>query len=56
LGSANFPEGTAIEQTSDFAGKISEIALEFEDVRFVSTQAGRNDSGTDPFRQAAWRR
>lgn len=46
---ANFPEGTAIEQTSDFAGKIREIALEFEDVRFVSTQAGRNDSGTDPF-------
>jgi cobalt-zinc-cadmium resistance protein CzcA len=46
---ANFPEGTALEQTSAFAERIREIALEFEDVSFVSCQAGRNDSGTDPF-------
>ena len=46
---ANFPEGTALEQTSEYASRIREIALEFPDVRFVSCQAGRNDSGTDPF-------
>ncbi|MGV3608964.1 MAG: efflux RND transporter permease subunit [Planctomycetaceae bacterium] len=46
---ANFPEGTAIEQTNAYAVRIREIALEFEDIQFVSCQAGRNDSGTDPF-------
>ncbi len=46
---ANFPEGTALEQTSEYAAKIREIALEFPDIDFVSCQAGRNDSGTDPF-------
>lgn len=46
---ANFPEGTALEQTNEFAHRIREIVQEFEDVKFVSCQAGRNDSGTDPF-------
>jgi cobalt-zinc-cadmium resistance protein CzcA len=46
---ANFPEGTALEQTSQYATRIRELALEFKDVQFVSCQAGRNDSGTDPF-------
>jgi heavy metal efflux system protein len=46
---ANFPEGTSLEQTNVFASRIREIALEFQDIRFVSSQAGRNDSGTDPF-------
>lgn len=46
---ANFPEGTSLEQTSAFGRRIREIAKEFQDVKFVSVQAGRNDSGTDPF-------
>ena len=46
---ANFPEGTALEQTSRYAERIREIASSFEDIQFVSCQAGRNDSGTDPF-------
>ena len=46
---ANFPEGTALGQTSEYGRRIREVALEFPDVRFVSVQAGRNDSGTDPF-------
>ncbi|HEY3787691.1 MAG TPA: efflux RND transporter permease subunit, partial [Urbifossiella sp.] len=46
---ANFPEGTSLEQTSEYGGRIREIALDFEDVKFISVQAGRNDSGTDPF-------
>ncbi|SFI16135.1 efflux RND transporter permease subunit [Planctomicrobium piriforme] len=46
---ANFPEGTAMEQTNAFAAEIRDIVMSFEDIRFVSSQAGRNDSGTDPF-------
>lgn len=46
---ANFPEGTAIEQTNLYALRIREVIREFEDIQFVSCQAGRNDSGTDPF-------
>jgi heavy metal efflux system protein len=46
---ANFPEGTSLQQTSEFGKRIREIALEFKDVEFISVQAGRNDSGTDPF-------
>lgn len=46
---ANFPEGTSLTQTSTFGRRIREIAMEFEDIRFISVQAGRNDSGTDPF-------
>ena len=46
---ANFPEGTALQQTSLYGRRIREVVLEFEDVKFISVQAGRNDSGTDPF-------
>lgn len=46
---ANFPEGTSLEQTSAYGRRVRAVALEFGDVRFVSVQAGRNDSGTDPF-------
>ncbi len=46
---ANFPEGTSLEQTNDYGRRIREVALEYEDVQFISVQSGRNDSGTDPF-------
>jgi cobalt-zinc-cadmium resistance protein CzcA len=46
---ANFPEGTSLQQSSEYGRHIREIALEFPDVQFISVQAGRNDSGTDPF-------
>jgi len=46
---ANFPEGTALRQTGEYGRRIREVGLEFPDVKFVSVQAGRNDSGTDPF-------
>jgi cobalt-zinc-cadmium resistance protein CzcA len=45
----NFPEGTALPQSSEYGHRIREIALEFPDVKSISVQAGRNDSGTDPF-------
>jgi cobalt-zinc-cadmium resistance protein CzcA len=46
---ANFPEGTSIDQTAEFGDRIRSIASEFPDVTFVTSQAGRSDSGTDPF-------
>jgi cobalt-zinc-cadmium resistance protein CzcA len=46
---ANFPEGTSLPQTARFGAHIREIVLGFPDVRFITVQSGRNDSGTDPF-------
>src|SRR5262249_8657407 len=46
---ANFPEGTSLEQSSKFGAQLRKIALEFPDIKFIGVQAGRNDSGTDPF-------
>jgi cobalt-zinc-cadmium resistance protein CzcA len=46
---ANFPEGTSLRQSSAYGRRIREVVLEFPDVRFIAVQAGRNDSGTDPF-------
>ena len=46
---ANYPEGTSLEQTHEYGKRIREIALEYEDIEFISAQSGRSDSGTDPF-------
>lgn len=46
---ANFPEGTSLQQTSLFGRRLREVALEFSDIQFATAQAGRSDSGTDPF-------
>jgi cobalt-zinc-cadmium resistance protein CzcA len=45
----NYPEGTSLEQTSEYGRRLREIALEFPDIDFAIVQAGRNDDGTDPF-------
>lgn len=46
---ANFPEGTSLEQTAEYGNRMRAIIRELPDVTFVMSQAGRNDSGTDPF-------
>lgn len=46
---ANFPDGTQIEKTNEFAGRLREIAGQYRDVEYAVTQVGRNDDGTDPF-------
>jgi cobalt-zinc-cadmium resistance protein CzcA len=46
---ANFPEGTSLDQTARYANRMRGLIHEFPDVTFVTSQAGRNDSGTDPF-------
>ena len=46
---ANFPEGSSLDQTAAYANRMRGLIHEFPDVTFVTSQAGRNDSGTDPF-------
>jgi cobalt-zinc-cadmium resistance protein CzcA len=46
---ANFPEGTSLEQTAEFGNRMRSLIRELPDVTFCMSQAGRNDSGTDPF-------
>ncbi|MCE9603754.1 MAG: CusA/CzcA family heavy metal efflux RND transporter [Planctomycetia bacterium] len=46
---ANFPEGTSLEQTAEYGNRMRKIVRDLPDVTFVMSQAGRNDSGTDPF-------
>jgi cobalt-zinc-cadmium resistance protein CzcA len=46
---ANCPEGTSLPQTSAYGRQLRALALEFPEVEFITVQAGRNDSGTDPF-------
>jgi cobalt-zinc-cadmium resistance protein CzcA len=46
---ANFPEGTALQKSSEYADELRSLIREFPEVSFAVSQAGRNDSGTDPF-------
>src|SRR5262249_18840561 len=46
---ASFPEGTSLNRTAEFGSRLRAIARDFPDVTFATSQAGRNDSGTDPF-------
>ncbi len=46
---ANLPAGISLKKSSEIASKIRSITLQFPEVKLVSSQTGRNDSGTDPF-------
>lgn len=46
---ASFPEGTSLDRTAGFGNRLRAVAREFPEVTFATSQAGRNDSGTDPF-------
>ncbi len=46
---ANFPDGSSLQQTSEFGRRLRQIAAEYEDIDFAVVQTGRNDDGTDPF-------
>ena len=46
---ANMPDGMSLEQNAKYGNMIRQILLDFPDVQFCMTQAGRNDDGTDPF-------
>jgi heavy metal efflux system protein len=46
---ANFPAGISLEKSADEARSIRHILEQFPEVALVSSQSGRNDSGTDPY-------
>jgi heavy metal efflux system protein len=46
---ANLPSGISLEKSAEMAARIRALILESPEVRLVSSQTGRNDSGTDPF-------
>ena len=46
---ANLPSGISLEKSAEVAARIRALILQSPEVRLVSSQTGRNDSGTDPF-------
>lgn len=46
---ANFPAGISLEKSAAEASRIRHILETFPEVQLVSSQSGRNDSGTDPY-------
>ena len=46
---ANLPAGISLYESARLAGKMRSVLREFPEVSLVSSQSGRNDSGTDPF-------
>ena len=46
---ANLPPGISLEKSAEVAARIRELILQSPEVKLVSSQTGRNDSGTDPF-------
>jgi cobalt-zinc-cadmium resistance protein CzcA len=46
---ANLPSGISLEESAKVASRIRSILREYPEVLAVSSQTGRNDSGTDPY-------
>src|SRR5260370_11489127 len=46
---AHLPSGISLEQSAEVAARMRALVLASPEVRLVSSQTGRNDSGTDPF-------
>jgi cobalt-zinc-cadmium resistance protein CzcA len=46
---ANLPPGTSLAKSAEIAGDMRQLIRQSGEVKLVSSQTGRNDSGTDPF-------
>ncbi|MBI3470808.1 MAG: efflux RND transporter permease subunit [Candidatus Solibacter usitatus] len=46
---ANLPPGISLEKSAEVGAQIRRILSQFPEIHLVSSQTGRNDSGTDPF-------
>jgi heavy metal efflux system protein len=46
---ANLPAGIALPASADVAAKIRALIRQSPEVKLVTSQSGRNESGTDPF-------
>ena len=45
----NLPPGISVEKSAAVAAKVRDTLRSFPEVKLVSSQTGRNDSGTDPY-------
>jgi cobalt-zinc-cadmium resistance protein CzcA len=45
----NLPPGISLEKSAEVAAHVRGILRQFPEVKLVSSQTGRNDSGTDPY-------
>src|SRR5262249_33178930 len=46
---ANLPPGTSLSKSAEIASDMRNLIRQSAEVKLVSSQTGRNDSGTDPF-------
>jgi heavy metal efflux system protein len=46
---ANLPSGISLETSAEVAARIRALIQQSPEVKLVSSQTGRNDSGTDPY-------
>ena len=46
---ANLPPGISLQESSKIASDMRHIIEQYPEVKLVTSQTGRNDSGTDPF-------
>jgi heavy metal efflux system protein len=46
---ANLPAGISLDKSSQIASQIRKNVSEYPEAKLVSSQTGRNDSGTDPY-------
>ncbi|HXJ83569.1 MAG TPA: efflux RND transporter permease subunit, partial [Candidatus Methylomirabilis sp.] len=46
---ANLPAGISLDKSAEIAKQIRRVIRESPEVKLVTSQTGRNDSGTDPF-------
>ncbi|MBI5084986.1 MAG: efflux RND transporter permease subunit [Acidobacteria bacterium] len=46
---ATLAPGVSIDKSAQLAGQIRTVLAKFPEVKLVSSQSGRNDSGTDPY-------
>jgi cobalt-zinc-cadmium resistance protein CzcA len=45
----NLPAGISLQKSAEVANKVRAIVMQSPEVKLVSSQTGRNDSGTDPY-------
>lgn len=44
-----FPEGISLNENAYYASRLRKIIMEVQEVKYVISQTGRNDTGTDPY-------
>jgi heavy metal efflux system protein len=45
----NFPEGISLNENHYYANRIRDLIRSFKEVKYCTSQTGRNDMGSDPF-------